>query len=287
MVSDSKHNDLILRCFRLWIAYRGDNYCGFQAQTNGPTIEGELSKALYAITQQTPEITVAGRTDSGVHAEAQVVSITLLTRLAPRNLKLALQQKLPQDIAVWHIDAMPLGFDARRQSVGKQYIYRIYQGEVAHPLLRLNSWHVKKRLDVDKMRQAAEYFIGEHDFESFRSTQCTSAHAQRYLWHFSVHVKANLIEFDIRGNAFCLNMVRIMVGTLVEVGLLRKPPEYVGSLLTLCDRTLAGRTARPEGLTFNRVYYPDDLKSANIPDGALFPRYPVTKESWPFDASCV
>jgi tRNA pseudouridine38-40 synthase len=115
-------------CFRLWLSYIGANFAGFQYQSESiRTVEGELSKALYAITGSLVKIVVAGRTDAGVHAHGQVVSISFDTRLNARQLTLALAAKLPIDLSVWRIDLMPLGFDARRQSVGKQYIYRIGQ----------------------------------------------------------------------------------------------------------------------------------------------------------------
>jgi tRNA pseudouridine38-40 synthase len=271
-----------IKCFRLWVAYRGDAYCGFQSQTNGPTIQDALTQALKSITQQDITLSAAGRTDAGVHAHGQVVSFTVATRLSSQNFLLALPQKLPKDLAVWRVDEMPLQFDARFHSVGKQYIYRIYQGPVADPFLRLNSWHLRQNLNVEAMHEAAQFLVGEHDYESFRGVACTASHARRYLWKLDVSKLGPMIEFDVRGNAFCLNMVRILVGTLVEVGLGKRAPKDLPALLAERDRRRAGQTARPEGLTFNRVYYPDDLSEAQIPPGATFPRFPVTPLSWPF-----
>lgn len=270
------------RCLRLHISYLGTNFSGFQEQSNARTVEGELKKALAKISGQMVKIRVAGRTDAGVHAHGQVVSVTLFIRLSERQLTLALRSHLPKDMAVFRIDSMPLSFDARRQSVGKQYIYRIGQGLAANPFLAPTVHHVPKRLDHVAMMRAALHFVGEHDFSSFRSAACTSAHARRYIWHAGVADRKGVLEVDIRGNAFCLNMVRIMVGTLIEIGQGRRAPETIHKALLAQDRRDAGFTAKPEGLTLNRVYYPDDLKGAFIPEGAVFPRYPVSQDSWGF-----
>lgn len=272
-----------LACFRLWVSYIGANFCGFQAQENGRTVQGELSKALKSITGLDIKIITAGRTDAGVSAKAQAVCIEFQTRLKSKSLLLALSTKLPSDMAVWRIDSMPLGFDARRQSVGKQYVYRIQEGMVADPFFRDRALHVREKLDLSLMKEAASFFIGDHDFSSFRSSACSAAHARRYIWRVNVDRKDSIIEIDVRGNAFCLNMVRIMVGTLIEVGKKRRSPESIKEALLTNDRRLSGVTAKPHGLSLETIYYPDDLSRAEIPLDAKFPRFPVTKESWPFE----
>lgn len=276
-----------LTCLRFMVSYIGTNFSGFQFQENARTVEGELKKALTAITHQAIKIHAAGRTDAGVHARGQVVSAEFYTKLLPRQMLLALSTHLPMDMAVWRVDQMPLGFDARRQSVGKRYIYRIYQGLVADPIYRKNSYHVRKTLDVEAMDSAAQSFIGEHDFASFRSSLCTSAHARRFLWNLRVKKLGSTIEIDIRGNAFCMNMVRIIAGTLIEVGKHARTHQETIAALKSSDRRLAGPTAPALGLTLEQVYYPDDLTDAQIPSGAVFPRYPVTKESWDYDANTI
>jgi tRNA pseudouridine38-40 synthase len=194
---------------------------------------------------------------------------------------LALAAKLPRDIAVWRVDQMPHHFDARRHSIGKRYVYRIYQGAVADPFYRTTTHFVRQRLESASMHDAAQLFVGEHDFTSFRSSHCTSHHARRYVWYVAVRSVGPIIEIDIRGNAFCMNMVRIMVGTLIEIGKRKRSRESICNALTSHDRKSAGPTAPAHGLTLEEVYYPDDLSSAHIPTNARFPRYPVTAESWP------
>ncbi len=272
---------------RFFLSYKGTAFSGFQAQDNARTVEGEFVKALSSIVQQKISIQAAGRTDAGVHARGQVISSSLFTRLSLRQLSLALAARLPSDMAVWRIDRMPDVFDARRQSIGKQYIYRISQSLVVDPFIADQVWHVRQPLNFEAMSESASHFVGEHDFESFRSTLCGAPHAVRYLWHLSLKKADDIIEIDVRGNAFCLNMVRIIVGTLVEVGLGRIDPSNIKEIFLAKDRTRAGRTAKAQGLCFNKVYYPDDLNESLIPVGASFPRYPVTMESWPFDMSSI
>jgi tRNA pseudouridine38-40 synthase len=274
----------MIASYRFHLAYRGEKFAGFQAQAHVRTVSQEFQKALFLITGENPVLQAAGRTDAGVHAHGQVISAKLETKLSLRQLTLALATKTPSDLSIWRIDKMPLGFDARRHSVGKQYIYRIAQGLVPDVHMRDRSWHVRAQLDHDAMRRACAYLIGEHDFESFRGSLCSAAHAVRYIWHMGLSQKDKILELDIRGNAFCLNMVRIIVGTLVDVGRGKLKPEDIKIILDAKDRRKAGMTARPEGLSFAQVYYPDDLSNALIPKDALFPRFPVSELSWPFDS---
>ncbi|MCA9508209.1 MAG: tRNA pseudouridine(38-40) synthase TruA [Myxococcales bacterium] len=270
------------RYFRMFVSYRGTRFAGFQFQPELRTVEGELKKALFSITQQDITITAAGRTDSGVHAHGQAISAQFNTRLTQRQLLLALASKLPADVAVWRVDEMLKPFDARRQSIGKQYIYRIDQALVSDPFMRDRVWQVKASLDIEQMKIAAKFLQGEHDFSSFRSVHCGASHAVRYLWRVGIVKIHNVIEVDVRGNAFCLNMVRIIVGTLVEVGRGRIAPHAIQNILTAQDRKAAGMTAPAHGLTFHKVYFPDELNDALIPAGAQFPRYPVDETTWPF-----
>lgn len=272
---------------RFLLSYRGTHFSGFQVQANARTVEGEFTKALASIVQQEVSIQAAGRTDAGVHARGQVISASFYTRLSLRQLSLAMAARLPSDLAVWRIDKMPGAFDARRQSIGKQYIYRIAQSLIVDPFMADQVWHIRQPLNIEAMSMAAQQFVGEHDFQSFRSSLCGAAHAVRFLWHVGINKVGDIIEIDVRGNAFCLNMVRIIVGTLVEVGLGKVAPQEIAEILLAKDRTRAGRTAKAQGLCFNKVYYPDDLDDALLPQDVRFPRYPVTKESWPFDENAI
>ncbi|MEI6789672.1 MAG: tRNA pseudouridine(38-40) synthase TruA [Myxococcaceae bacterium] len=279
-----------LKTWRLWISYLGTDFVGFQKQPGQRSIESALQEALLKLTAQTPILTGAGRTDAGVHARGQVVSCSFESRFDYRTLPIALSHYLGPAICVYQADEMPTKFDAKRQSIGKRYVYRINALGKLHPFKNLYTWDLRQKLDLAAMREAATYLIGEHDFESFRSVHCVAAHAKRYVWKIGDLTPGpspetgegnSTLEIDIRGNAFCHNMVRIIVGTLVEVGLGKLKPMDIPVILAKRDRTQAGRTAPAHGLTLEEVYYPDNLKQAEIPEGAIFPRYPVTRESWP------
>ncbi len=276
------------KTWRLWVSYLGTSFHGFQKQPGQPSVEQAFLTAFERLIGYAPEITPAGRTDSGVHARGQVISCTFESRFDSRTLPLALSHVLGPDISVYRADEMPEAFNARFHAIGKRYVYRISQNTRVHPFEHKYTWHVASALNLEAMQQAANYLVGEHDFESFRSSSCMAEHARRYIWKIAVSPLSTgwrgvggEVSVDIRGNAFCHNQVRIITGTLVEVGLGKYSPERVKEILLAKDRTLAGRTAPAHGLTLEEVYYPDDLSSAEIPEGARFPRYPVTNETWP------
>ena len=266
------------RTWRLWLAYDGTRYCGWQFQPDQPSVEAELQKAILKLTGQNVLLTAAGRTDSSVHARGQVVSCIFESRFDSRTLILALASALPSDIAVWRADIVKQGFNAKRQSIGKRYMYRIRQALASDPFDLTTCWHFRQNLNIEAMQQAATYLIGEHDFESFRSSQCQAEHARRYVWMVDVQSVKDGIALDVRGNAFCHNMVRIIIGTLVDVGLGKIKSHQVAEILASKNRLLAGRTVPARGLTLQEVYYADTLQDAQIPQGVRFPRYPVTEE---------
>lgn len=268
--------------YRIWIAYDGTHFSGWQLQKGQRTVQEAIHAAFLHITQKEVAVRVAGRTDSGVHARAQAFDCDLDVEWDTRKLLLALNSTLPKDVAVRRVDVMPEGFDARRHAVGKRYIYRILPGSARDPFVMPYVWHMPKPIDIKAMHEAAQYLVGNLDFESFRSSICDAAHALRYLWRVNVEQHGEEIRIDVRGNAFCHNQVRIMAGTLVDIGQGRFAPSDVPQMLAARDRTKAGKTAPPHGLVLDCIYYPDDLSHAEIPEGAKFPRFPVTPETWPF-----
>lgn len=273
--------------WRLWVAYDGSAYHGFQSQLKGGSIQEHLEEAFKKLLNISVLIIAAGRTDSGVHAHGQVISCRFSSIFDARRLVLALRRTLPNDIRVWRADEMPHDFDARNQSIGKRYVYSVDLALTEDPFLGKYRWNLRRKLNIDHMQIAAQYLIGEHDYESFRSTKCNAAHARRSIWYLHLEHSNNLLTFDIRGNAFCHNMIRIIVGTLVKVGLGKLSPSSLKNILTAKDRRLAGQTAPAQGLSLAEIYYPDDLSTAAIPQDAQFPRYPVTQSSWPFSASSI
>lgn len=270
--------------WRLSLAYDGTDYVGWQKQNNGVSVQALLEKAIDDLAGQKVEVMVAGRTDSGVHARGQVCNVSFKSRFDSQKLLLAFRAKLPKSISVFRAFEMPENFNARRHAIGKRYVYRIYSSLAHDPFSYKYAWHVKHELDIESMQRAATYLVGEHDYESFRSSQCVSSHARRYLWKLDVTKQENSanIEIEIRGNAFCHNMVRIISGTLVEVGRGKMKVESIPEILQARKRAFAGKTAPPNGLTLEEIYYPDSLENAEIPASAKFPRFPPNEETWPF-----
>lgn len=269
------------RTWRFVVAYVGTGFQGWQRQTGMRSVQEVLEAALASLAGEPVRARAAGRTDAGVHARGQVVSSTFTSRVPPEKMVLALGSQLPEDVGVIRADVMPEGFDAKAYSVGKRYVYRVHNAPWNDPFRAATSWHVRQALDVEAMKQAAAHFIGEKDFEAFRSQHCDAAHARRYLWRAQVEEADRLVSFEVRGNAFCRHMVRCLAGTLVDVGRGRFAPDDIPRLLEGRDRTKAGVTAPALGLTLEEVYYPDRLAHAEIPQDARFPGFPVTDEDWP------
>lgn len=272
-----------LRTWRLVIAYHGRRFVGFQAQEGERSVQGELERALSALAGEPVRVRGAGRTDAGVHARGQVVSTRFASRVPTEKMVLAAASQLDDDLAVVRADEMFDAFDAKRHSIAKRYVYRIHTQAWRDPFGGSTSWHVRHRLDVDAMMEAAGAFVGELDFESFRSQHCDAAHARRFLWQSEIRQEQGQLVYEVRGNAFCRHMVRCLAGTLVDVGRGRFTPADMTRLLAARDRTVAGVTAPPQGLTLEEVYFPDAIAHAGIPAGASFPGWPVTPTSWPDD----
>lgn len=263
------------RTYRLVVAYLGTKFQGWQRQDGVRTVQEVLENALSAIAGAPVKARAAGRTDAGVHAREQAVSTTFMSRVAPEKMIRALGSHLPDDVSVVRADEMPEGFDAKRDAIGKRYVYRVHNEAWSDPFRGPTSWHVRQQLDVASMQRAAALFVGAHDFESFRSIHCDAAHARRYLWRSIVTVPEHGgIEYEVRGNAFCRHMVRCLAGTLVDVGRGRYTVDDVARIMAAKDRAQAGVTAPPEGLTLEVVYYADNVANAGIPEGARFPGWP-------------
>ena len=245
-----------MRTVRLTIAYDGTEYVGWQRQDTGPSIQGCLEEALSRIEGRAVTLHGAGRTDAGVHALGQVASARLHTPLADARLARALNAHLPETIRVVHLATVPDDFHARFSARGKTYEYRIWNGPVLPPFLRLYTWHRSFPLDVALMQQAADATLGAHDFAAFRSAQSVNHSTVREIgraaWRRG---DGDLLVFEIAGNGFLRYMVRSLVGTLVEIGWRRRPPEDIARLLNQPDRSAAGRTAPPRGLFLMKVEY--------------------------------
>ncbi len=242
----------------LVLEYDGTRYVGWQVQPNGPSVQAEVERALATLHHAPRRVTAAGRTDAGVHARGQVASFPEAAPLPLRAYVQGMNALLPPDIAVRAARIEPDGFDARRSARGKRYRYAIENGPVRSPLGRLQAWQPFQRLDAAAMRAAAVHLVGRHDFAAFQASDCACAHAVREVRRLDVIGEGGgRIEVVIEATAFVKHMVRNIVGTLAEVGLGKRPPASMVALLESRDRTRAGPTAPPQGLTLEEVFYGD------------------------------
>jgi tRNA pseudouridine38-40 synthase len=241
---------------KLVLEYDGTRYVGWQVQPNGPSIQAEVEKALAALHKAERRVTAAGRTDAGVHARGQVVSFPEERPLPLAAYVKGMNALLPDDIAVRAASVEPEGFDARRSSRGKRYRYVIENLDTRGPLGRLQAWQVFRPLDTGSMREAALHLVGRHDFSAFQAADCEADHAVRDVRRLEVVGEpGGRIEIVVEATAFVKHMVRNIVGTLVEVGLGKRMPVSMPALLESRDRTRAGRTAPPQGLFLEEVFY--------------------------------
>jgi tRNA pseudouridine38-40 synthase len=241
---------------KLTLAYDGTRYVGWQVQPNGDSVQAEIERALGTLHKGPRRVTAAGRTDAGVHARAQVVSFPEERPLPLPAYVKGMNALLPDDVAVQAASLEPDGFDARRSARGKRYRYVIENLPTRSPLTRLHAWQLFGPLDVGAMADAARHLVGRHDFAAFQAADCASDHAVREVRRLDVAGESGgRVEIVVEATAFVKHMVRNFVGTLVEVGQGRREPGSIPALLASLDRTQAGRTAPPQGLFLDEVFY--------------------------------
>jgi len=243
---------------RLTVEYEGTDYCGWQIQPNGPTIQGELEKAAQRMFGAPVRMAAAGRTDAGVHALGQVVCFR-----PPREgfdierVRRGLDALTPRDIVVREAAWVADDFDPRRSARRRTYVYQIWNRHSEQIVLRRFAWRVGRRLDAQAMAAAAAMLLGEHDFSSFRASDCDAESPVRRVLASEVRREGDLLTYTVTATAFLRHMVRNIVGTLVEVGLAERPATEVAALLAARDRGRAGATAPARGLFLTRVDYDD------------------------------
>lgn len=234
---------------RLTVAYDGTNYHGWQLQNNGITIESELNRCLSDLFGERIEVIGASRTDSGVHALGNVAVFDTESRMPAEKVSYALNQRLPEDIRIQKSEEVPADWHPRHCESRKTYEYRIYRGEFPMPVKRLYSYFTYRPLDVEKMQRAAKYLEGEHDFKSFCQTGAQVESTVRTVYSVDVEEQGAELVIRVCGNGFLYNMVRIIAGTLLEVGQGKRTPESMTEVLEAEDRSAAGATAPACGLT--------------------------------------
>ncbi len=245
-----------MRNIKLTLEYDGTGYHGWQIQPNSSTIQGVLEEKIGIIAGQRITLIASGRTDAGVHALGQVTNFRTESSIPLEALKRGVNSLLPDDIAIKRVDTVSDDFHARFSAKSKLYEYRIFNNPVLSPMERNFSWHISQRLDLSKMQKAAEALLGTHDFSSFRSAQTDNLNPVRSMMAVEIKKKKNhIVSFRLRANAFLKQMVRNIVGTLVDVGRGKIEPGEFRGILEARDRTKAGMTAPPNGLFLVEVEY--------------------------------
>ncbi len=250
-----------MKRIKLTVAYDGTDYCGWQIQKNGVTVEEVLNRALSRLIGDRVTVIGASRTDAGVHAQGNVAVFDTDTRIPAERIAYAVNALLPEDVVVVSSGEVPAGWHPRKCVSVKTYEYRILNREFPDPVRRRDTYFVPFQLDLDRMRQAAEYLKGEHDFKSFCSAQTTVEDTVRTIYALDIRKEEDFITILVRGNGFLYNMVRIIAGTLAGVGRGYFEPRDVARMLEEKDRTKAGVTAPPQGLTLVGIEYKDPERS--------------------------
>lgn len=241
------------------VSYDGTAYRGWQLQPNGITIEEVLNRELTALLKEPISVIGASRTDSGVHARGNIAVFDTENRMPADKICFALNQRLPEDIRVQRSEEVPADWHPRKANCTKTYEYKVLNRKISMPLERLYAHFCYFNLDLDKMREAAAYLVGEHDFKSFCTVRTQAEETVRTIYSLDITKQEDMITIRISGSGFLYNMVRIIAGTLLEVGMGAYPPEHMEEILDARDRQAAGRTAPARGLTLVSMEYQKEL----------------------------
>jgi len=242
--------------FRLLVEYDGTNYHGWQRQKHDMTIQGEIEKVISAMTRQPITLVGSGRTDAGVHALGQVANFKCETNLSADTFLRGLNSMLPADIVIKRCEPVDPQFHARYNVKNKTYQYKIWNSSPPPAIGRQYVWFIRRKLDVEAMRRAADCIVGEHDFKAFEGSGSPRAHTTRTVMKAAFRVDEDGgIVFDIQANGFLRYMVRNLVGTLVEVGIEKRVPGDIHEVIASKNRFMAGATAPAQGLFLVKVEY--------------------------------
>lgn len=244
-----------MKNIKIVIEYDGTRYCGWQRQKNGVSIQETIEKAIEKVTGEKIEIIGSSRTDAGVHAKGQVANFLTSSTVPPEKICYAINSFLPDDIVILSSQEVPLDFHSRYSSKGKKYSYTILNRKIPSALLKNYSAHIPYELNIEDMIRASKYFLGEHDFSAFKSTGSSVKGNVRTIKRLELIKDEDIIKMFIEANGFLYNMVRIIAGTLIEVGKGRIKPDDIPFILDSRDRKKAGPTAPAQGLCLEKVYY--------------------------------
>ncbi len=241
-----------MKNIKLTVEYDGTSYHGWQIQDNALTVQKVIGDAVLMLTGEACEIIGCSRTDTGVHACAHVSNFFTHSKIPPERFAYALNTKLPEDVVIKRSEEVVPEFHSRFWAKGKRYRYNSLYPSA---LMRNRAYHVLKPLDTDLMRKAASRFLGKHDFSAFRASGSDTFTSERTITDVLIEQNGETISFEVQGDGFLYNMVRIMAGTLVEVGYGRIPADSVQEIILSKNRKLAGRTAPAHGLYLEQVFY--------------------------------
>ncbi len=265
--------DFILQNYLITVAFCGSAYHGFQVQENALAVCTVLQDAMEKVFGARPQVKGCSRTDSGVHALHYCVSFFADTKLSGYKMPLAINAHLPRDIRVLTAQPVPQDFHARYSAVAKQYVYRVHNSAVSSPFFDDICWRVGPPLQLEPMQQAAAAVVGTHDFASFMSGGSKIIDTVRTVYSFDVHREGEWLLFTICADGYLYNMVRILVGTLVEIGCGRMQPQDMPGIIAAARRSAAGPKAPAQGLFLDRVFYDLDgfRLGESLQDHALLP----------------
>ena len=244
-----------MKNIKLIIEYDGTNYYGWQKQNDKVTIQGTLEEAVRNLTKEENEVIGCSRTDSGVHARGFVASFKTESTVPPHKFREAINYRLPDDIVVLSSEEVSEDFHPRYLAKGKTYEYTIYNNLVPTALNRTFSYHYKYPLDIEAMKDACQFFKGTHDFKAFRSEGSSVKTTVRTIYDVNIKIDGDFIKISVSGDGFLYNMVRIIVGTLINVGRGKTDATSILEIINKKDRSLAGDCVPPYGLFLKEVYY--------------------------------
>lgn len=244
-----------MRNIKLTIEYDGKEYNGWQKQPNKLNIQGEIERAISSITGENVDLTASGRTDAGVHSLGQVANFKTESKLPIEKMAIAINSQVKNSIRIIKAEEVADRFHSRYNCKQKTYRYVINNSPYGSAIYRNMEYHMPIRLDLNKMKDAAKYFIGEHDFTAFRASGTSSKSSVRTIYNAEVKQEGSRIIIELTGNGFLYNMVRIISGTLLDVGLGKIDAEEISSIIASKDRTKAGKTLPPQGLFLVNVKY--------------------------------
>lgn len=244
-----------MRNIRLTIRYDGTDYCGWQCQKNGVSIQETIQNAVRKITGRKATVIASGRTDAGVHALAQIANFRTSSKIPLNNLRLALNTLMPDDIVVLKAEEARLSFNAQKSAKSKLYRYTIYNKDYMDPLLRRFAAKCVFKLDAGLMRKGAKYLVGRHDFTSFRTKDGVERDSVRNVKSIKIERDRDIVYIYIEADGFLYNMVRNIAGTLIEVGRGKFAPSDVAVILNSKDKRMCGPTAPASGLMLLKVSY--------------------------------